>query len=372
LDSPIELDEGEDFYIYLWLSDGGHAFDRTSEVPVLLGVNYYYTIVESQSNPGESYYYDDSGVWLDLYDYNNTANFCIKGLSISSEPKSPIKPNTPSGPSDGNLDVELSFSTSTIDPSDSELYYQWDWGDGEISGWIGPYYSGESSDSTHSWSNKGIYIIKVKAKNQYDLESLWSDPFIICIPKRNDGVDQNQDDSGSYGYGGYGGTQLAQSFIPTKNTLTQVSLYLFKDGYPRGLKVSIRDDLYDWDLGSAYLSGDDIKGQKEGGWYSFVFPEIEVIPGETYYIIWEQDGGDSYNTIYWLYGENDPYSNGYALANSRGEWKELKITGHPDADFCFKTYHAKDRKLNNFSIYILVERFFQRFSFFEKILNQIL
>jgi len=38
--------------------------------------------VESASNPGESYYL--SGLtWLDLYDLDSTANFCIKGLSIT-------------------------------------------------------------------------------------------------------------------------------------------------------------------------------------------------------------------------------------------------------------------------------------------------
>jgi parallel beta-helix repeat protein len=37
-------------------------------------------LVESASSPGQSYYYD-SGNWLDLYDFDSTANFCIKGLT---------------------------------------------------------------------------------------------------------------------------------------------------------------------------------------------------------------------------------------------------------------------------------------------------
>ena len=87
LDTSVSVTEGEDFYVYLSLSDGGHPYDRTSDVPVLLGASYR-TIVESSSNPEESYY-KNGGNWLDFYDYNDpsgfqqTGNFCIKALSIN-------------------------------------------------------------------------------------------------------------------------------------------------------------------------------------------------------------------------------------------------------------------------------------------------
>lgn len=79
LDDIVELEKDDNFYIYLKLSDGGQPYDRTSEVPVLLGTFLQGTLVESSSNPGESYYKNGS-IWSDLYDYDNTANFCIKGL----------------------------------------------------------------------------------------------------------------------------------------------------------------------------------------------------------------------------------------------------------------------------------------------------
>jgi len=85
LDDPLFLDPDQEFYVYLSLSAGGHPYDRTSDVPVLLGASYR-TIVESTSNPGESFYYNGSE-WIDFYDYDdpsgflNSGNFCIKALS---------------------------------------------------------------------------------------------------------------------------------------------------------------------------------------------------------------------------------------------------------------------------------------------------
>jgi len=84
LDTPVELTASDAFYVYLELSHGGHAYDRTSEVPVLLGASYRPTVV-SRSHPGQSYYYSGSE-WHDLYNFNSTANFCIKALTYQIAP----------------------------------------------------------------------------------------------------------------------------------------------------------------------------------------------------------------------------------------------------------------------------------------------
>jgi len=84
LDTPVALTPGEDFYVYLDLVSGGHPYDRTSDVPVLLGAQYR-TIVESAADYGESFFWDGSG-WQDLQTFDDppwtgTANFCIKALT---------------------------------------------------------------------------------------------------------------------------------------------------------------------------------------------------------------------------------------------------------------------------------------------------
>jgi C1A family cysteine protease len=85
LNTTALVPAGEDFYIYLELSDGGIPYDRTSIVPVLLGGGSR-TVVPSSANPDESFYFDGKG-WVDFYyyadpsGYQNTGNFCIKALT---------------------------------------------------------------------------------------------------------------------------------------------------------------------------------------------------------------------------------------------------------------------------------------------------
>lgn len=83
LPEPVYLENGNDFYVYLGLSNGGQAYDRTSDIPVLLGAKGK-TIVRSSASAGESFYNDGKG-WVDMQNYTGdaypgTSNFCIKAL----------------------------------------------------------------------------------------------------------------------------------------------------------------------------------------------------------------------------------------------------------------------------------------------------
>jgi C1A family cysteine protease len=87
IDNYVEMSEGQFFYVYLNLSAGGQPYDRTSDIPVLLGASSR-TIVESSASPNESFYMDGS-TWIDFYYYDdpsgfqNTGNFCIKALAVT-------------------------------------------------------------------------------------------------------------------------------------------------------------------------------------------------------------------------------------------------------------------------------------------------
>ena len=102
----------------------------------------------------------------------------------------PNKPDTPTGTKTGAPGVEYTYISSCVDPDEDELYYIFDWGDGTDSGWFGPYKSSEKVSVNHTWVAKGKYPISVKTKEligpniiDIGIESEWSDPFEISIPK---------------------------------------------------------------------------------------------------------------------------------------------------------------------------------------------
>lgn len=78
---PMQLNAGDKFYVQVILSEGGHAYDKTSNVPVLLGSSGRVT-VKSSAKAGESFY-SKNGAYVDLTKDDATANFCIKALSVN-------------------------------------------------------------------------------------------------------------------------------------------------------------------------------------------------------------------------------------------------------------------------------------------------
>jgi hypothetical protein len=98
-------------------------------------------------------------------------------------PSPPSKPSRPNGPVNGKTEQLYSYATSSIDPNNDDIYYWFDWGDNTNTGWIGPYESAQILNASHTWINEGSYSIKVKAKDKNNMESPWSDPLSVSMPK---------------------------------------------------------------------------------------------------------------------------------------------------------------------------------------------
>jgi hypothetical protein len=103
-------------------------------------------------------------------------------LAIDENNNPPNTPQRPSGPTSGSTNVEYTYSTRATDPEGDNVYYQWDWGDGTVSKWFGPYSSGAEVTAKHSWNVQGSYSIRVKSKDINQAESTWSEPLAIVMP----------------------------------------------------------------------------------------------------------------------------------------------------------------------------------------------
>ena len=93
---------------------------------------------EMWSNAINSYIFPEMDR-ADLITVEEWQSFGDPTLRIAGESVPPEKPDIPDGPSTGGIDTEYTYTTKTTDPDGDKLYYLFDWGDGEVSGWLGPY-----------------------------------------------------------------------------------------------------------------------------------------------------------------------------------------------------------------------------------------
>jgi subtilisin family serine protease len=126
----------------------------------------------------------DSTDWIntDKYIGNGRIN-AYKALLIESGITVPPNKPTIDGPAKGQTGTIYNYTATTTDPDADELYFLFSWGDGTYSGWVGPFASGAVGSANHTWSNMGSFKIKVKARDSYCVESDWSDPLSVTMPK---------------------------------------------------------------------------------------------------------------------------------------------------------------------------------------------
>ena len=189
----------------------------------------------------------------------------------------------------------------------------------------------DSSDnpciSYYDWGSKAIKY----ATNTGDGWNIQT----IEIDTNTDFLDQEQKYCCGWAYIIDDTKPIAQSFKPTFKTLTRVELMVVKRYNPGDFRLSIRENLNGNDLTSINLSSDEIA--EDLSWKVFDFPDIEVIPGQTYYIVCTTYDVASYDAYFCYYGINDEYEDGEAWIKS-SSWKEISISGFPDPDFGFKTF----------------------------------
>jgi parallel beta-helix repeat protein len=78
------------------------------------------------------------------------------------------------GPFQGGNGIPFNFSAVAFHPAGEQIYYKWDWGDGNETGFEGPFNSTVPMNMTYTWVNDGVYDIRVKARYSGGSESNWS------------------------------------------------------------------------------------------------------------------------------------------------------------------------------------------------------
>jgi hypothetical protein len=123
---------------------------------------------------------DDRTFWMHG-EYATGSNIWNTWISWCTAPNIPPEvPEPPSGPDKGVFGRNCTFSASTTDVEGDMISYQFDWGNGEMSQWLGPYASGEPVEATYTWMSLGTFEVRVKAKDTYG-ESAWSEAHSIVI-----------------------------------------------------------------------------------------------------------------------------------------------------------------------------------------------
>ena len=98
--------------------------------------------------------------------------------------RAPNQPNKPSGPTNIKRNKQYCYSGLTTDPDGDQLYYQWSWGDGTTSEWLGPYNSGDTIEACHTWKNVQEAQVRLRAKDIHGVQGDWSDSTISRFKSR--------------------------------------------------------------------------------------------------------------------------------------------------------------------------------------------
>ena len=132
----------------------------------------------------------------------------------------------------------------------------------------------------------------------------------------------------------YRGLWRAQSFTPSLANLKYIDVYVKTIGDPADdLVLSIRNDIYGSDVTTASRSAASISESLD--WVRFDFSDINVVPGQVYYIVLKSASGSSSECYTWGYSYSNTYPSGtlWYSSNAGGYWWQ-----YTPYDFCFITY----------------------------------
>jgi hypothetical protein len=193
-----ESDSHDTGYSFIQTSDGGFAIvgTKTSFSTELTDMwliktdsngNMKWNITIDGGNDEWSYSVDETndGGYVIIGRTNSVGSgdydfWLLKIELIDYENQPPTKPLI-NGSDFGDVGEEINYSFVSEDYDGDKIFYYVDWGDGTFDDWFGPFKSGEEVYASHIWVAMGTYNIKSKAKDIYNDEGDWSEPFIVRV-----------------------------------------------------------------------------------------------------------------------------------------------------------------------------------------------
>ena len=164
-----------DTYVFHWTAamKGEDAYgvpvdaDANQDGIITMDEAYIYAVAHDTDDESPQYgeYPEGTGSYL--------------SLKVSSNP--PAQPTKPIGPTLGVWYIDYTYTSTTTEPDNEQIYYLFYWGDGSNSGWIGPYNSGDTGSASHNWSILGTYNVTVKAKDTWGATSIRSEPLTVVV-----------------------------------------------------------------------------------------------------------------------------------------------------------------------------------------------
>ena len=113
--------------------------------------------------------------------YHNLSNWSDRKQVIISDNQPPRTPTIILGTHSGAVNVYYIFRTSTTDPDNDSVAYQFDWGNSVVSNWSNFAPSDSFVSMTNNWSGPGIFSIKARVKDTQGAISGWSYAYQIMI-----------------------------------------------------------------------------------------------------------------------------------------------------------------------------------------------
>jgi uncharacterized repeat protein (TIGR02543 family) len=177
-DGSVRASEGNTFSFNVSSSDSGATLSAPVRPFNAAGAQGTFSLTSSNNGnfqwatgPG------DTGTYLAVFQAVNGSKSSQIIVMIKINPGETVTvPTTISGPSTGSVGTSYAFTASGSTSSLTHaVEYQFDWGDGILSGWI-------ASPQSHTWATANAYNIKAKARCVPDhVESGWSSVHPITI-----------------------------------------------------------------------------------------------------------------------------------------------------------------------------------------------